>query len=492
MKFKSLIFIGCLVLLQSWILAGQSDTSSVWSLRQIIDLGLENALNPKAAAFRYIAAQYDYQQTQSLFRPWMNIDGNLPNYTRTVQEIIQPDGSIEFQPIQYNNSALGLSISQEFAATGGRLFLDSDIQRFDNFASDKTNYNGLPVRIGYEQPLFQFNPLKWSKQLAPLRQTLAINQYLANLEEFSVDIVREYFKLISVQLNYEISQVNLENNDTLYRIALERYELGKISQNDLLQLKRESIQAKKELNAATVDLINAREKLTSFIGTASRLDGRFRLPERPDLKTIDYQLAVEKARSNRPEKMSYLLQEMESKMELDRAKKSNAFQANIIASAGLVRSASTFSEIYRDPQNEQALSLRFRVPILNWGYNRASIKKQEAFLEYTREEITQLDRDFQLSVVLLCRNLENSVVELQLASELNDIARERYTISKNRYLFGDISITDLTLSLREKDAAQREYVRALETAWLDYYSLRALTLYDFITNQDIKYSFPNL
>jgi len=485
------LLMGIIMLPIKSILWGQTQAEPKWTLTEIIQLGLDNSLQTKQAVYNYQDAQWSFHQSQSLFKPWVDLEGNLPNYTRTVQEIVQPDGSLEFQSIQYNNSAMGMSLSQEIVATGGRLFINSDLQRFDNFASEKRNYNGLPIRIGLEQPLFQFNALKWTKKMAPIQRDHASKEYLTQLEIFSTDIVAEYFKALNIQLDYQIAKLNQENNDTLYQIALERFNLGKISQNDLLQLQRESIQAKKEFTSTQVELSNARERLAAFLGTWLPLEGTFNLPERPILTDIDYNLAIEKARTNRPEKLYYLLKQMEADRDLELAKKSNSFQANVLASAGLIRSANNLSEIYSDPQNEQALSLQLRIPITHWGYNKASIKRQEIQRQYTENEIVQLDRNFQLEVTLVCRTLEKSVAELEYASQLNDIAQERYTISKNRYLYGDISITDLTLALREKDSALREYVRALQSAWLNYYKLRALTLYDFIKNQDIDHLIPN-
>ena len=50
------------------------------------------------------------------------LNGILPGYSKTFTEVLQPDGTIQFQPIHNNNSSLNLSFSQSIAATGG-LFL---------------------------------------------------------------------------------------------------------------------------------------------------------------------------------------------------------------------------------------------------------------------------------------------------------------------------------------------------------------------------------
>ncbi|WP_243765959.1 hypothetical protein [Polaribacter cellanae] len=51
---------------------------------------------------------------------------------------------------------------------------------------------------------------------------------------------------------------------------------------------------------------------------------------------------------------------------------------------------------------------------------------------------------------------------------------------------GKITITDLNLALTEKDRSVLQYLNSLEKFWVDYYTLRRLTLYDFIKNKKIE------
>ena len=51
---------------------------------------------------------------------------------------------------------------------------------------------------------------------------------------------------------------------------------------------------------------------------------------------------------------------------------------------------------------------------------------------------------------------------------------------------GKITITDLNIALQEKDRAALTYLNSLEKFWTDYYTLRRLTLYDFIKNEKIE------
>jgi outer membrane protein len=47
---------------------------------------------------------------------------------------------------------------------------------------------------------------------------------------------RFFFDLLLEQINLEIALKNQANNDTIYKIAQGRYNLGKIAEDELLQL----------------------------------------------------------------------------------------------------------------------------------------------------------------------------------------------------------------------------------------------------------------
>ena len=72
----------------------------------------------------------------------------------------------------------------------------------------------------------------------------------------------------------------------------------------------------------------------------------------------------------------------------------------------------------------------------------------------------------------------------------DQIANKAYNISKELFLIGKISITDLNQSLASKDLAKQNYVSTLRDFWESYYQLREKTLYDVESNQllvrDIK------
>ncbi len=77
--------------------------------------------------------------------------------------------------------------------------------------------------------------------------------------------------------------------------------------------------------------------------------------------------------------------------------------------------------------------------------------------------------------------------QLVLTAQADSIASEKYQIAKDRYVLGNLSITDLSIAFQENDQAKRDYISALRDFWGAYYQIRYLSLYDFETNQKITY-----
>ncbi|MDB5231868.1 MAG: hypothetical protein JWN76_2673, partial [Chitinophagaceae bacterium] len=59
--------------------------------------------------------------------------------------------------------------------------------------------------------------------------------------------------------------------------------------------------------------------------------------------------------------------------------------------------------------------------------------------------------------------------------------------ARDRYVLGDLGITDLSIAFNENDQAKRDYIFALRDFWGAYYQLRYLSLYDFEQKQKISY-----
>ena len=185
------------------------------SLDEFLSLAQAQSLRKQAAERDQQLANLDYQIFRADLKPQLTLNANIPNYLKTFSEITQPDGTIRFEAVQNNNSALGLDLRQRIAATGGQLFLQTNLQRFDDFESDFSIYNGLPFRVGIVQPVFAYNPFKWERQLAPLRVAEAEANYQLDLEIIREEVTRLFFDLLMAGQESRIADTNFVANERL-------------------------------------------------------------------------------------------------------------------------------------------------------------------------------------------------------------------------------------------------------------------------------------
>ena len=120
----------------------------------------------------------------------------------------------------------------------------------------------------------------------------------------------------------------------------------------------------------------------------------------------------------------------------------------------------------------------------NGGMRRRSSEANEQFTEYAVEQDKQTFKQQIVTQVTLFNQMKEQV---GLTAQADSIAGEKYKIAKERYVLGNLSITDLSIAFQENDQAKRDYVAALRDFWGAYYQLRYLSLFDFENNQKINY-----
>jgi outer membrane protein TolC len=101
-------------------------------------------------------------------------------------------------------------------------------------------------------------------------------------------------------------------------------------------------------------------------------------------------------------------------------------------------------------------------------------------------------KDFERGVIVQVEQFGLLRDQINTAREADKVAENGYLIALRKFQSGEISITDLNISLSERESAKRDYITAIESYWESYYRLRILTLYDFEMDQKIMYVNPML
>jgi len=457
------------------------------TLPQVVEMAKGNSIAAKQASTTRETKYWQWRTYKSNYQPQLSLSGNLPGYSKTSTPVIQPNGSILFQSINYDNSALTLNFSQTITATGATIYGMTQLQRFDNFNGNMVQYNGVPYAIGLTQPLGQYNSLKWDNRIQPLLYNESKQAYIQAQEQISISVTGYFFDLLLAQVNLGTAVANFTNTAKMLKIANLKFGLGKVSKNEILQLQLENINAKKAEGTARRDVEIATLNLRSYIGLEGDDKIELIVPETISRMAVSADKVLAQAYENRSDAIAFVRRIAEAQRDVAIAHGQTGLTATLTANLGTSNTSSSIPGIYRSPQTQQLLELQFSIPVLDWGRSKAKIKTAEANQQLTVDSVERDKQTFKQQIVTQVSLFNEMKEQLGYTAEADSIASEKYKIARERYVLGDLSITDLSIAFTENDQAKRDYVQSLRDFWSAYYELRYLSLYDFETNEKITY-----
>jgi outer membrane protein TolC len=112
--------------------------------------------------------------------------------------------------------------------------------------------------------------------------------------------------------------------------------------------------------------------------------------------------------------------------------------------------------------------------------------------EVIKTTVEQAKTDFVQGVYLNVMQFNLQDDQVAIAAKSDTIAQKRYDMTKQRFLIGKVDVLDLNVALSEKDGAKSNYIAALRKYWSNYYTLRRITLYDFLKDKPLDADFDKL
>ncbi|MFZ4398765.1 MAG: TolC family protein [Bacteroidales bacterium] len=475
--------------------AKAQDNIKILKYEDVINIANQQSPDGLVAKNKYLGSYWKYRSYKASYMPMLTFDGTLPNINRKISKIPMEDGSEVFKEQRSAEYSMQMSLSKIIGFTGGQLFINSGIERLDLYNTTtmtSTSYLSTPISVGYRQPIFNYNPYRWERKIEPILFDEAKQTYLEDREQLSIKASNLYFDLLDAQIRENIAGINQANNDTLYKIAQGRYNLGKIAENELLQLELSLLNSNLQVEQTRNDVEVNHFKLKSFLGMKGDEKIELIIPTRmPDYK-VDAAKAIAEARNNSSEAKSYQRRLLEAQSSVNKAKMENRFNANLYALYGLTQSAIEFNDAYKNPQDQQQLSLGLQIPILDWGQARAKIKMAQSNEELINTQVAQQKIDFDQQILIKVMQFNMQYHQLVIAAKADTIGEKRFAVTKARYMIGKVDITELNIAMTEKDRATQDYIAALRSFWNSYYEIRKLTLFDFVQNKPLSVDFDNL
>ncbi|MDP4289592.1 MAG: TolC family protein [Bacteroidota bacterium] len=484
MKIKYLVS-GLFIFFISGATFAQRQTMRL-TLDQVIDIAQKQSPDALQAKNRYLGSYWQYRSFKAGFMPGVSLSATLPRYSKSIQPVTQENGTVKFIPLQQTTSSLGLSATQNLSFTGGQLFMTSDLQRLDiKQVNSSTNYATNPVTFGIRQPLFKFNDFKWQRNIQPLYYQEAERRLVEDREQIALTAVSMFFDLLSTQISMKIQLTNLANNDTLYKIAKGRFNIGTLAENDLLQLELQLLSAQSQVENVKLDLENKIFSLKSYLRLQDDVAIELIPPTTTSSMKIESDKAIEQSEENRSGYLDFKRRLLEAQENVLKARANSGFSANLVALYGTTQSAPELANAYQNPRDLQQLTVSLQIPILDWGQAKGRVKVAESNQAMEKSSVEQGIIDFKQEVYLKVMQFNNQRSQVQIAAKTDTVAEKRYEVTKQRYMIGKIAITDLNIAQSEKDNARRGYFDALRTYWRNYFEIRKLTLFDFTKNEKI-------
>ena len=457
------------------------------TLDRAISIARLSSVKALEARQAFISTYWAWRSYQASRLPSLNLYGNLLNFDRSLT-LLQSfeDGTFHYVNSYNLQNSLGLSVTQNVTFTGGRITVYSDLRRIDQYSLQKNRtWYSQPISVSYYQPLFAYNQFKWDRLLEPKEYERGKRQYIESLEDLTIVVANSFFALIAATRNHDASVTNFSNTVKMRSVAGERLKLGTVFRDEYLQLELRALNDSIAIGENLVKVREAQMALNSILGFDESAEILPVIDETLPEIIMDYDMVLDKALNNSTFKLVNEIKELNAASAVAQAKADRGISMSLNARFGLSQSGPGLPDVYRDLLNQEVVGLTFSVPIFDWGLGKGKVQKAKAAEEVVKAQNLQDENDFRRRIFTAVGQFNNQRQQCVASKRAMEIASERYSLMMDKFRAGNATVTDLTNAQNDSDAALSKYVSDLGNFWSYYYTLRKLTLYDFLAGRDI-------
>lgn len=499
MKFKicrivripALLFFLSLLCLFPAEASGEPSSPVRLTLSEAISRAQSHSIDAMMAKHSYLSQYWQYRSYKAQMLPSLSLSGTIPNFDKSYTSLQNAvTGGYNYVDNYAMRNSLGVYLQQNIAATGGNIQLYTGLDRLDQFSPNReVTWNSAPVSLILNQPIGGFNQLKWDKRIEPVRYEKAKYEYLESMEAITATAVGYFFNLLIAQQNLDIARQNYANTDTLYKISQERFKIGSISKNDLMQLELRLLNEGMSINTNKLQLDLAAAKLKSYLMYEEQDSVILEIPE----NIVDIHISIDDAYrlafSNTSFEYRNRISQLEAEMSVAQAKANRRPQATVYARFGLNQVANTLGNAYRNPLDQETIRMGISVPIFDGGVAKGRVRMALSRQEVTEAEIDKDRIDRKQDIYLKVMQFNNQNSQCAISAKADSVAGERYGLSLRQFAAGKISVLDFNTAQSERNSAHTGYLSELQNYWNYYYTIQRYTLFDFLHQRNIAAGF---
>lgn len=430
-------------------------------------------------------AYWSYRTYRADLLPEVKFRTTLPSYSKSYSSYQLENGSYTFVRNNYLQMNGAISIDQSIWATGGTLSVTTSLDYLRQLRSDGSGrFMSIPIALTLRQPVFGVNNVKWDRRIEPVRYEESKARFMSATEDVAITAINYFFRLLLARENLNIARQNLSIAEKLYEVAKVKREMGQISENDLLQLELNMLNAGTTLTESESDYKSDMFKLRAFLDIEDNTELDPVVPdETPDVKII-YDDVLSKAHERNYFSQNIRRRHLEAEYAVAKAKGAQR-EISLYAQIGYTGTSERFQGAYDPLKDNQVVELGISIPLLDWGKRRGKVKVAESNLNVIESRLRKEQMDFDQDIFILVERFNNQRQQLASALQADIIATRRYNTNVETFMIGKISTLDLNDSQVSKDVARQAFINHLYKYWDYYYQLRSLTLWDYSRNCDI-------
>jgi len=246
-----------------------------------------------------------------------------------------------------------------------------------------------------------------------------------------------------------------------------------------------------ELNLATsksgmdnslVNLENAKDQFKQLIGLS--LYDEVEVITDINYKPVEINLekAIENSLQQRLELIQRQISLDNAQFNLIETSAFNEFRGNVSLSVGIMGNNEKLSQVYDRPTKSPQVGITFSIPIFDWGERRARMRAAEIEIETQEIDKTSLENDIIINIRQVYRNLNNLIMQIEIAKQNERNAQLTYEINLERYKNGDLTSIDLQRFQNQLSTKKMEMANALINYKLELLNMKIQSLWDFENN----------
>ena len=454
-------------------------------LERTVRLATDSSLAAQKYQSSYDISRYKYLSWQASRKPQIALESTPVMYQRYMTQRYLSDEDIDvYRQQRMFYSQAGISASQTMESWGGQFFGSTQLGYLRTFGDqNQTQFMTVPISIGYKQDLLFYNPLKWAKQIEPMKLERAEKELIYGIEKTSEQAVEKFFTLALAQDMMQMAMESLASCDTIYAIAERRYKIASISKAELSILELQKTNARTTLANARITHSRAVKELATYLGMDPTTEIDLIIPLVVGTLHIDGTEAIALARENNPKYLESRQATAEARREAERAKVEKNLSVSLDASIGLNQVADNFADAYRHLQSQDMATVKITIPLKDWGKRKNAYLAARSSVDTAERTEQETARDVELDVALTVAEFNERQTIVENACQALTIAEDAYVQSLQQFIRAQADAYSLSVAQSHWQTARQNHINSLQNYWLAYYHLRRLTLYDYQRHQ---------